>query len=100
MPSSRVASRLASFECSSSARVLTAGIVFARGPGGADCDGCGGGDVDALAYVPWRLNETGLAVCGADVGSDGLESVSAGAKGVFELRRSKPDVVRSEHTSR
>ena len=63
IPSSRFARRFASFECSSSERVLTAGIVFCRCAGGADCD-TGGGEVDdgPFAYVPCRLNDTGLAV--------------------------------------
>ena len=88
MPSSRFASRFASCECWSSARVLTAGIVFAFATGGAECDG-GGGDVElGPPYVPCRLKETGLAVCGpivegnAPVERDG----SDGAKGLLELR--------------
>ena len=63
IPSSRLAKRLASLECSSSVRVLTFGIVFCLG--GAEWD-IGGGDWDdwgcCCEYVPCRLNETGLAV--------------------------------------
>ena len=83
MPSSRFARRFASAECWSSGRVLTAGIVFALFAlaGGADCEG-GGGDVEdegPCENVPWRLNDTGLAVC---VGNDGVDM---GANGLFEL---------------
>ena len=90
MPSSRPASRLASFECSSSARVLTAGIVFCLcAEGGAECD-IGGGDTDEglFPYVPCRLNDTGLAVWGP--GDElcccmDVETASDGANGLFEL---------------
>ena len=91
-PSSRFASRFASFECSSSPRVFTAGIVCdLDAAGGADCDG-GGGDVDAPGpYVPCRLKETGLAACGgADCicicgDKEDVETAREGAKGLFEL---------------